>query len=540
MSAVQESFDYFFFSPVAAVRLLLVEKCSLILLALDLWFVRLGSINRYDENELSLAHFDWLDALGPIPSAGLYVCIVVLAGVLALSIAIANLGTTWRLALVLLYSYTWAMSRLDSFQHHYLLSWVLLCIAFFPHVGLADFQQGSAQRGRSPVISAWAWVLLGALAAIIYAYTAVAKLDPIWQSGACIQQLQGTATLLKPLESAFVAVGGVASSFWKLVAKATVVVELVLAAGYLLMPWQDRQAPRWVGKTLFICWLLAIGLHSSFEIAGLRIGWFSYFMILLATASFLPARWLEKLVRPLTLLRAPLETSSPSKKTWQRRVIISTGLLSLGALLIVAWWSDLPGIWPATVLGSIGFAAALVDLQVKGESNSQWLLPIVLLVASILLAAAIDFGEVRSKFYPYRLAQLQRRGDFSRAAQILPKAKRYLDNEDIFAQNNLAWFYATIDDESLRDGTEAIKHAKRTCELCEYGNASALDSLACAYATSGDFERSLDTVRQAKVLLQEHSDSPVYKTLLDHERLFSTGSPYIEKVRYRYAGRTRP
>ena len=139
MAAMQESFDRHFFTPIAAVRLLLVEKCVLVLLALDMWFVRLGAANRYDADELNLAHFDWLDAIGPTPSAGLFIGATVLVGVLALAIAIANLGLPWRLALVILYSYTWAMSRLDSFQHHYLLSWVLLCIAFFPPVRMADF-----------------------------------------------------------------------------------------------------------------------------------------------------------------------------------------------------------------------------------------------------------------------------------------------------------------------------------------------------------------------------------------------------------------
>ena len=62
MAAMQESFDRHFFTPVAAMRLLLVEKCVLVLLALDMWFVRIGAANRYDADDLNLAHFDWLDA----------------------------------------------------------------------------------------------------------------------------------------------------------------------------------------------------------------------------------------------------------------------------------------------------------------------------------------------------------------------------------------------------------------------------------------------------------------------------------------------
>lgn len=531
MSAVRENFDHYFFAPVAAVRPLLVEKCVLVLLALDMWFLRLGMANRYDEKELNLAHFDWLDAVSPAPSAGLFVGVAMLTGMLALVIAMANLGVAWRLALLILYSYTWAMSRLDSFQHHYLLSWVLLCIAFFPRVRVADFRGETAERSRSPLVSAWAWVLLGVFAAIVYAYTTIAKLDPVWQSGACVQQLEGTATLMKPLESAFVALGGKAGSFWNLMAQATVVAEVLLSAGYLLMTQQDRLASRWVSRMCFVCWLLAIGLHASFELAGLRIGWFSYFMMLLASTSFLPASWLERFIRPLVWLDG---SARATQQATPRGVLAITSLLAIATLLAVAWWFDLPGLLPAAGIGTVGFVAALTALGLKGECDAQCRLPVALLVAAILLATALEFGGARANFYPYRLRQLQRRGDFEAAREMLPKATTYVDHDDLYGQNNLAWFYATVEDASLRDGAEAIKFAKRTCKLCDYGNASALNTLACAQAANGEFDDALDTIRQAKELLRDHKGGPIYSTLLEHEGLFTTGRPYVDAVRYRY------
>ena len=155
-------------------------------------------------------------------------------------------------------------------------------------------------------------------------------------------------------------------------------------------------------------------------------------------------------------------------------------------------------------------------------------------MATILLATVFQFGDARSKFYPYRLAQLQRRGDFDAARELLSNAEQYVNHGDLFGQNNLAWFFATTADAPLRDGAKAIAYATRSCELCDYGNATALDTLACSHATNGDFAQALGTIRQAKELLRDHKSGPVYATLLEHERLFAAGRPYVETVRYRY------
>lgn len=539
MATWREEFDSYFFTPVAAVRPWLVEKCALVLLALDMWLLRLGGANRYDADELNLAHFGWLDWLGPTPSAGLYIGVAVLVGVLALAIALAGLGVRWKLALAALYSYTWAMSRLDTYQHHYLLSWLLLCVAFFPRVRLADFWTGGKKPGdkplpRSPLVTAWAWVLLVCLMAIVYCYTSVAKLDRVWQSGACLQQLAGTAELLQPLENAFVQFGGTAESFWSWMARATVVLELLIAVGYLLMPLADRRSAPWAQKACLICWLLAIGLHGSFELSGLRIGWFSYFMMLMATASFLPAKWLERLLRPFAWTIPAQHGGGQTAAVVRSGVAVAATLLAVTALLATAWWSDLPGVWPAGVIAAVAFVAAMADSKRRGDAVAVRRLPVAVLVASLVLAAAIQLGDGRSSYYPYRLAQLQRSGQFAAVSRMLPKAELYVNRDDVYGQNNLAFFFATTPEESLRDGEKAIHYALRSCELVEYANASALDTLACAYAANGDFDQALDTIGRAKELLQQHTSDPVYADLIEHERLFQTGRFYVEAVRYRY------
>ena len=53
-----------------------------------------------------------------------------------LSFSMALLGSSpWaHAALFLLYTYSWSMSMLDSYQHHYFVSLILLCMIFFPRV----------------------------------------------------------------------------------------------------------------------------------------------------------------------------------------------------------------------------------------------------------------------------------------------------------------------------------------------------------------------------------------------------------------------
>ena len=80
--------------------------------------------------------------------------LILIYATVAMAIAVAELGRSWRVALVVLYSYSWAMSRLDSYQHHYLLSWVLLCIALFVIIGVWHANVVAVALGFSAPVAA--------------------------------------------------------------------------------------------------------------------------------------------------------------------------------------------------------------------------------------------------------------------------------------------------------------------------------------------------------------------------------------------------
>jgi len=124
--------ECYWFGPVAAIRPYLLMKAVLLLLAFDMWLLRLTKGSKYGVFEFNVAHFPWLDALQPVPTPELLVGFVLSVGLLALVITFAG-AVRWALVLLALsYTYSWAISMFDLYQHHYFISLVLFAFSFFP------------------------------------------------------------------------------------------------------------------------------------------------------------------------------------------------------------------------------------------------------------------------------------------------------------------------------------------------------------------------------------------------------------------------
>ena len=63
--------------------------------------------------------------------------------------------------------------------------------------------------------------------------------------------------------------------------------------------------------------------------------------------------------------------------------------------------------------------------------------------------------------------------------------------KDADSYNKLAWLLATCPDASIRNGKEAIQDATKACELSGWKIQSFIDTLAAAYAESGDFKQAV-------------------------------------------------
>ncbi len=387
MKLLEHAVGRAFAVPVAAARPYLALKLTLLFLAFDLWLTRVSHAGRYGAGGFNVAHWPWLDAIQPEIAPPIYVGACVLTSALCLAIVFADRPPRWLLGLAfLVHSWSWAMSMLDSYQHHYLLSIVLFCMIFFPTLSAEEVlrlrpsapdtlpepgapktshktargpkgkKRGKAKReaapaapdpekkparGPSPLarpypfVSAWSYVLLCGSTAIVYAYTAYSKTDPEWLSGASLRAvIHYPADGVVPGETANVvvrafhfvleALGEDGPLFWFAMGHSVVLVQIVISAGYLLAPWRDA----WKGVLAHVFFAVALftalSFHVGAELMGLEIGWFSYYMIGYALVMFLPG---EPLV---AVARAVL---------WPKgeRYGIEGVIVRVGAALAVGW-----------------------------------------------------------------------------------------------------------------------------------------------------------------------------------------------------------
>lgn len=95
--------------------------------------------------------------------------------------------------------------------------------------------------------------------------------------------------------------------------------------------------------------------------------------------------------------------------------------------------------------------------------------------------------------------------------------------------NDLAYVLATNPDAALRDGAEAVAAAQHAVALGGGENPEHLDTLAAAYAESGDFARAVETATRAVSLADvQHLPEQSRAGLRDHLALLQRGEPIRE------------
>ncbi|MBN1765959.1 MAG: sulfatase-like hydrolase/transferase [Sedimentisphaerales bacterium] len=72
--------------------------------------------------------------------------------------------------------------------------------------------------------------------------------------------------------------------------------------------------------------------------------------------------------------------------------------------------------------------------------------------------------------------------------------------------NNLAWLYATREETDYYNPAEALKLARRACELTDYKSANMLDTLSVACAAVGDMTQAITIARQAQSIYNNQGD----------------------------------
>jgi len=100
------------------------------------------------------------------------------------------------------------------------------------------------------------------------------------------------------------------------------------------------------------------------------------------------------------------------------------------------------------------------------------------------------------------------------------------------AQSNLAWVLATCPQDSARDGQRALAIMQQLMSDKRRNNPNLLDTLAAAFAETGQFEQAVATQQQAIALLQQQPTSQ-----LQQERFTARLHTYQQNRAWRLAAK---
>jgi tetratricopeptide (TPR) repeat protein len=92
------------------------------------------------------------------------------------------------------------------------------------------------------------------------------------------------------------------------------------------------------------------------------------------------------------------------------------------------------------------------------------------------------------------------------------------------ALNDCAWLHATCPDAHFRNGRLAVQQATSACSLTLYKEASALDTLAAAYAETGDFDAA--TGWEQKALAINETPAEGMRLMRQHMTSFERRLPW--------------
>ncbi len=449
-----ERLDRFFFGPILAARPWLVMKAFLLLLAFDCWIDLSPHGGRYGIGGFNVAHFGWLDALTPTPTPAFYVGLICFCGLLAFANAIGGVNR-WALGvLAIAYTYSWAMSMLDSYQHHYLLTLALTAFVFYPKVSAELLLEGREEPKEEPKakgkeskkkqkkkqekkaakkasedarlpggsLTAWAYSATAWSIGIVYSYTAVSKSEPQWRDGTALQRIAPEG--MRPFHEYFVDERGFSDeTFWSLVGHSVILLQIVVAAGYFVAPLLDRRDLRWPKWLCLAAWFAAINFHVGAEYLELQIGWFSYYMMITACVFLLPSSVVGAAGR---LFATPARALT--------RALTSEGdKSSLPVALGVAFICGLAGYtvdMPGALTASVAVGVLLLALVLADETAPPLLWSAGVALAALAMWTAFIGTEARYDYYRFVGGDHRRRGELEQALEAYIKANDYAPEED--------------------------------------------------------------------------------------------------------------
>ena len=135
-----------------------------------------------------------------------------------------------------------------------------------------------------------------------------------------------------------------------------------------------------------------------------------------------------------------------------------------------------------------------------------------------------------AKAYYDRALAWEKKGQFGQAYDDLNRAVRANPN-DRDGCEALAQLLATCPDQRYRNGEQALKYAKRACQLAGWNRADCLDTLSSAYAQAGNVEQARSWKEKALALAKDERAEKETRAVQDADRAQRTVEDDYNKIR---------
>lgn len=122
---------------------------------------------------------------------------------------------------------------------------------------------------------------------------------------------------------------------------------------------------------------------------------------------------------------------------------------------------------------------------------------------------------------------------FAEAVSYIEKAFQ-LDPDSLAPMHLLAWLRATAPELPIRDGRAALQLAEEACRRTGYRDPNILDTLAAAYAESGQYDVASDTARAAAELARTSGKLRLESRIRDRLALYQARTPYYNTTQEKF------
>jgi tetratricopeptide (TPR) repeat protein len=140
-------------------------------------------------------------------------------------------------------------------------------------------------------------------------------------------------------------------------------------------------------------------------------------------------------------------------------------------------------------------------------------------------SAALQRDSNLTDIYISRAKLFVRKKKYQQAVSDLQTAVQMKTKRPEAALNSLAWLRATCPEPGMRDGKEAVQLAVKACDLSEWKDWGTIDTLAAAYAETGDFDQATNYQQCVLQMVNPPTDQ---RKLQQRLALYKEHKPYRE------------